>query len=79
MSGQFAQFRRREEYVEFLDLKPDEITYGPEPIKRYNVALGTKELRLNDREGELHLDPVFWIYGHEWWDKQSLVKQRARV
>lgn len=38
------------------------IAYDPEPIGRYNVAPGTKVLLLSERDGQLHLDPVFWGY-----------------
>ena len=79
MCGRFAQYSSRDEYFDALGLKPDEITYDPEPIGRYNVAPGTKVLLLNDREDQLHLDPVFWGYGPEWWDKQPLINARGET
>ncbi len=47
----------------YLDDEADrDIAYDPEPIGRYNVAPGTKVLLLNERDEQLHLDPVFWDY-----------------
>ncbi len=62
MCGRFAQYSSRDEYFKALGLKPDEITFDPEPIARYNVAPGTRVLLLNEQgEGDaLRLDPVFW-------------------
>lgn len=79
MCGRFAQYSSRDEYFDALGLKPDEITYDPEAIGRYNVAPGTKVLLLNDRGDELHLDPVFWGYGPEWWDRQPLINARGET
>ncbi len=42
MCGRFAQYSSRDEYFDALGLKPDEITFDPEPIGRFNVAPGTK-------------------------------------
>jgi len=79
MCGRFAQYSSRDEYFEALGVKPDEIIYDPEPIGRFNVAPGTKVLLLNEREDELHLDPVYWGYGPEWWNKQPLINARCET
>lgn len=79
MCGRFAQYSSRDEYFDSLDLKPDEITFDPEPIGRFNVAPGTKILLLNQREDALHLGPVFWDYGPKWWDKQPLINARGET
>ena len=79
MCGRFAQYSSRDEYFEALGLKPDEITYDPEPIGQYNVAPAAKVLLLNNREEQLRLDPVFWGYGPEWWDKQPLINARGET
>lgn len=79
MCGRFAQYSSRDEYFDSLGLKPDEITFDPEPIGRFNVAPGTKVLLLSEREDALHLDPVFWGYGPEWWDKQPLINARGET
>lgn len=79
MCGRFAQYSSRDEYFDSLGLKPDEITFDPEPIGRFNVAPGTKVLLLNEREDALHLNPVFWGYGPEWWDKQPLINARGET
>lgn len=79
MCGRFAQYNSRDEYFDSLGLKPDEITFDPEPIGRFNVAPGTKVLLLNEREDALHLNPVFWGYGPEWWDKQPLINARGET
>lgn len=67
MCGRFAEFRTREEYLEFLH--PDVEFAGGldgEPIGRYNVAPGTRVLLLNQRDDTLHLDPVMWGYQPAW-------------
>lgn len=79
MCGRFAQYSSRDEYFDSLGLKPDEITFDPEPIGRFNVAPGTKVLLLSEHEDELHLDPVFWGYGPEWWNKQPLINARGET
>lgn len=79
MCGRFAQYSSRNDYFESLGLKADEIQYDLEPIGRFNVAPGTKVLLLNEREEELHLDPVYWGYGPEWWDKQPLINARGET
>lgn len=43
MCGRFAQCSSRDEYFDSLGLKPDEITFDPEPIGRFNVAPGRLE------------------------------------
>ncbi|XXN66732.1 SOS response-associated peptidase family protein (plasmid) [Enterobacter ludwigii] len=79
MCGRFTQYSSRDEYFDSLGLKPDEITFDPEPVGRFNVAPGTKVLLLSEREDALHLDPVFWGYGPEWWDKQPLINARGET
>jgi len=79
MCGRFAQYSSRDDYFDSLGLKPDEITFDPELIGRFNVAPGTKVLLLSEREDALHLDPVFWGYGPEWWDKQPLINARGET
>lgn len=79
MCGRFAQYSSRDEYFESLGLKAEEIQYDPEPIGRFNVAPGTKVLLLNERDEELHLDPVYWGFGPEWWDKQPLINARCET
>jgi len=79
MCGRFAQYSSRDEYFESFGLKADEIQYDPEPIGRFNVAPGTKVLLLNERDEELHFDPVIWGYGPEWWDKQPLINARGET
>ncbi|WGK60055.1 SOS response-associated peptidase family protein [Pantoea sp. SS70] len=79
MCGRFAQYSSRDDYFDSLGLKSDEITFDPEPIGRFNVAPGTKVLLLSEREDALHLDPVFWGYGPEWWDKQPLINARGET
>ena len=62
MCGRFAQYSSRDEYSEALGLKPEEIKYDHESSRCYNVAPGTKVMLLNECEGDLHFDPVFWKY-----------------
>ncbi len=80
MCGRFTQYRTREEYLkEFADEVEREIAYDPEPIGRYNVAPGTNVLLLNQRDDSLHLDPVHWGYGPEWWGKAPLINARVET
>jgi len=79
MCGRFAQYNSRDEYFDALGLTPDEVIYDPEPIGRYNVAPGTNVLLLNEREEEIHFDPVNWGYGPEWWHKQPLINARGET
>ena len=80
MCGRFAQAQTREEYLAYLaDEAVRDIAYDPEPIGRYNVAPGTKVLLLNERDEQLHLDPVFWRYAPGWWDKQPLINARVET
>ncbi|WP_345831011.1 SOS response-associated peptidase family protein [Erwinia sp. HDF1-3R] len=80
MCGRFTQYRTREEYLkEFADEVEREIAYDPEPIARYNVAPGTNVLLLNQRDDSLHLDPVHWGYGPEWWHKAPLINARVET
>lgn len=78
MCGRFTQYRTREEYLkEFADDVERQIAHDHEPIGRYNVAPGTRVLLLNQRDDKLHLDPVHWGYGPEWWDKAPLINARV--
>jgi len=79
MCGRFAQYSSRDDYFDALGLSPDEITFDQEPVGRFNVAPGTKVLLLNEQEDSLRLDPVFWGYGPEWWDKQPLINARGET
>lgn len=79
MCGRFAQYSSRDDYFESIGLKTDEITFDPEPLGRYNVAPGTKVLLLNEHDDQLRLDPVYWGYGPEWWDKQPLINARRET
>ncbi|WP_342755566.1 SOS response-associated peptidase family protein [Pantoea sp. MBD-2R] len=79
MCGRFAQYRSRDEYFDLLGLGDGEIIHDPEPVGRYNVAPGTKVLLLNERDHDLHLDPVLWGYAPEWWDKQPLINARGET
>jgi putative SOS response-associated peptidase YedK len=80
MCGRFTHYRTREEYLkEFADEVEREIAYDPEPIGRYNVAPGTNVLLLNQRDNSLHLDPVHWGYGPEWWGKAPLINARVET
>jgi putative SOS response-associated peptidase YedK len=80
MCGRFIQYRTREEYLkEFADEVERQIAHDHEPIGRYNVAPGTRVLLLNQRDDKLHLDPVHWGYGPEWWDKAPLINARVET
>jgi putative SOS response-associated peptidase YedK len=43
------------------------------------VSPGTKVLLLNERDGDLKFDPVYWGYGPEWWDKPPLINARSET
>jgi len=79
MCGRFAQYRSRNDYFDALGLEDDALIYDPEPIARYNVAPGTRVLLLNMRGQHLHLDPVFWGYGPDWWHKPPLINARSET
>jgi putative SOS response-associated peptidase YedK len=80
MCGRFTQYRTREEYLkEFADEVERQIAHDHEPIGRYNVAPGSRVLLLNQRDDKLHLDPVHWGYGPEWWDKAPLINARVET
>lgn len=79
MCGRFAQYSSRDDYFDALKIEDDELIYDPQPIGRYNVAPGTKVLLLNQRSEHLHLDPVYWGYGPEWWNKQPLINARGET
>lgn len=78
MCGRFSQSMTREGYLALLseEAKRD-IPYDPVPIRRFNVAPGTKVLLLSERDEQLHLDPVFWGYAPGWWDKPPLINTRV--
>ena len=77
MCGRFAQYQSRDFYLDSLGVADTDYVHDPEPIGRYNVAPGTRVLLLSQRGGELKLDPVYWGYGPEWWDKQPLINARG--
>lgn len=80
MCRRFAQSQTREEYLAYLVEEAErDISYDPEPIGRYNVALGTKFLLLSERDKQLHLDPVHWGYAPGWWDKPPLINARVET
>lgn len=63
MCGRFSQSMTREDYLALLSEEVErDIPYDPEPIRRFNVAPGTKVLLLSKRYEQLHLDPVLWRY-----------------
>lgn len=79
MCGRFAQYQSRDVYFDALSIAESDYVHDPEPIGRYNVAPGTNVLLLNERDQQLHLDPVYWGYGPEWWDKQPLINARGET
>lgn len=79
MCGRFAQYSSRNDYFDALGIPADEIIYDPQPIGRYNVAPGTRVLLLNQRDNQLHLDPVLWSYGPDWWHKAPLINARSET
>lgn len=68
MCGHFAQIQTRADY---LDVLTSDLEFAGAldnvQIARYNVAPGTRVLILNQRDDKLHLDPVDWGYGPDWW------------
>jgi putative SOS response-associated peptidase YedK len=79
MCGRFAQYQSRDVYFDELGIADSGYVHDPEPIGRYNVAPGTSVMLLNQHDGELKLDPVYWGYGPEWWDKQPLINVRSET
>lgn len=79
MCGRFAQYQSRDVYFDALGAAGSDYVHDLEPIGRYNVAPGTNVLLLSERGGELKLDPVYWGYGPEWWDKQPLINARGET
>jgi putative SOS response-associated peptidase YedK len=78
--GRFAQTLTRDAYLSHLqDERTQGIAYDPHPINRYNTAPGTRVLLLNERDGQLSLDPVLWGYAPEWWTKPALINARAET
>ena len=68
MCGRFAQVQTRADYLDYL---ASELEYADAldtvPIGRYNVAPGTHVLLINQRDTQLHMNPVLWGYGPDWW------------
>lgn len=79
MCGRFAQYLSRDDYLDYLGVDRPLIPHDPTPTGRYNVAPGTKVLILSERDATLHVDPVFWGYGPEWWDKAPLINARSET
>lgn len=81
MCGRFAQSMSRDDYLAFLadEQATSAIPHDPEPIGRFNVAPGTRVLLLNERDDELHLDPVLWGYAPSWWSKPALINARGET
>ncbi|WP_277977973.1 SOS response-associated peptidase family protein [Pantoea endophytica] len=79
MCGRFVQFQNRDSYYDALGVADSDYIHDPEPIGRYNVAPGTNVLLLNMHNGKIQLDPVYWGYGPEWWDKQPLINARGET
>jgi|GEM_PF-5591721 Uncharacterized conserved protein len=80
MCGRFSQSMTREDYLALIAEEAErDIPFDPEPIGRYNVAPGTKVLLLNERDEQLHLDPVYWDYAPGWWDKPPLINARVET
>ncbi|MCX2194475.1 SOS response-associated peptidase family protein [Pantoea agglomerans] len=79
MCGRFAQYQSRDVYLDALGAAGSDYVHDPEPIGRYNVAPGTNVLLLSERDDELKIDPVYWGYGPEWWDKQPLINARGET
>lgn len=81
MCGRFAQSMSRDDYLAFLaeEQATSAIPRDPEPLGRYNVAPGTRVLLLNERDDELHLDPVHWGYAPSWWNKPALINARGET
>lgn len=79
MCGRFAQNQSRDVYFDELGIADSGYVHDPEPIGRDNVAPGTNVLLLNQRNSEMKLDPVYWGYGTEWWNKQPLINSRVET
>lgn len=79
MCGRFVQYHSREFYFDALGVADSAYVHDPEHIGRYNIAPGTNVLLLSQRDDELKLDPVYWGYGPEWWDKQPLINARGET
>ncbi|WP_273759662.1 SOS response-associated peptidase family protein [Pantoea ananatis] len=79
MCGRFAQYSCRDAYFEAAGITPEELPFDAEPLGRYNVAPGTRVMLLNQREGQLHFDPVFWGYKPDWWHKAMLINARGET
>jgi len=73
MCGRFAQFSYRDEYFEAAGITLEELPFDSDPLRRYNVAPGIHVMLLNQREGQLHFDPVLWDYKPDWWHKAMLI------
>ena len=79
MCGRFAQYQSRDVYFDALGIAESDYVHDSEPIGRYNVAPGTNVLLLSERDQQIHMDPVYWGYGPEWWDKQPLINARGET
>lgn len=79
MCGRFTQYQSRDVYFDELGAAGSDYVHDPEPIGRYNVAPGTNVLLLNQRDGKLKLDMVYWGYDPEWWDKLPLINARGET
>lgn len=79
MCGRFAQYQSRDIFFDAIGGSDTDYIHDPEPIARYNVAPGTNVLLLNEREQKLCLNPVYWGYGPEWWNKQPLINARVET
>ncbi|MNG79497.1 Uncharacterised ACR, COG2135 [Serratia plymuthica] len=80
MCGRFAQVQTCTDY---LDLLASDLEFASTldnvPIGRNSVAPGTRVLMLNQRNDKLHLDPLEWGYGPEWWkemERQPVINTR---
>ncbi|MEX3004248.1 SOS response-associated peptidase family protein [Serratia fonticola] len=83
MCGRFAQVQTRADYLDVLASEL-EVASGLDsvPIGRYNVAPGTRVILLNQRDGKIHMDPVNWGYGPDWWiemKRQPVINARVET
>lgn len=83
MCGRFAQVQTRVDYLDVLASEL-EVASGQDnvPIGRYNVAPGTRVILLNQRDGKIHMDPVNWGYGPDWWiemKRQPVINARVET
>lgn len=83
MCGRFAQVQTRADY---LDVLASDLEFASAldnvPIGRYNVAPGTRVFLLYQRNDKLHLDPLEWGYGPDWWremKRQPVINARVET